>query len=253
MNYQKIYYQIIERAKTRQIEGYVEKHHIIPKCLGGFNDKENLVKLTAREHFLCHMLLCEIYPNEPKLKYALYLMNIGKRKYKEANYKISNRVYERLKLESSKLISNHLKGRKLTEEHRKIISNYHLGAKRNKVWVDNMKGKRGSQPNMKILKSEETKQKISKSMIGKSWSLSQSSLESKRKLCFQNEKRNKKIGLSHNIPILQYDLQNNFIKEWSSVKEANLHLNKQSNASSISLCCKGIYKKAFGYRWKYKE
>ena len=52
MNYQKIYNQIIERAKNRQLEGYKEKHHIIPRCLNGNNDKENLVKLTAREHFL---------------------------------------------------------------------------------------------------------------------------------------------------------------------------------------------------------
>jgi len=56
MNYQKIYDQIIERAKNRKLEGYKEKHHIIPKCLGGPDNKENLVELTAREHFLCHLL-----------------------------------------------------------------------------------------------------------------------------------------------------------------------------------------------------
>ena len=50
MNYQRIYNQIIERAKTRQLEGYVEKHHIIPRCLGGLDDKENIVK------YLTHLL-----------------------------------------------------------------------------------------------------------------------------------------------------------------------------------------------------
>ena len=101
MDYKKIYNQIIERAKTRQLEGYVEKHHIIPKCLGGDDKKENIVQLTAREHFLCHKLLVEIYPKESKLKHALFLMSIGKQKTKNKHYKISSREYERLKLEYS--------------------------------------------------------------------------------------------------------------------------------------------------------
>jgi len=88
MDYQKIYNQIIERAKTRQLEGYKEKHHILPKCIGGLDVKENLVELTAREHFLCHKLLCKIYPNEYKLWYALWLMVIGKQKNKLNIFKI---------------------------------------------------------------------------------------------------------------------------------------------------------------------
>lgn len=99
MDYQKIYNQIIERAKTRQLEGYKEKHHILPKCIGGLDVKENLVELTAREHFLCHKLLCKIYPNEYKLWYALWLMVIGKQKNKLNIFKINNRDYERLKKE----------------------------------------------------------------------------------------------------------------------------------------------------------
>ena len=67
MEYKKIYNQIVERAKNREIEGYTEEHHIIPKCMGGGDEKENLVKLTAKEHFLCHKLLCEIYPNNRDL------------------------------------------------------------------------------------------------------------------------------------------------------------------------------------------
>jgi hypothetical protein len=99
MNYQKIYNQIIERAKNRVLGGYKEKHHILPKCLGGDNKKENLIELTAREHFLSHMLLCEIHPKNDKLKYALWLMVIGKKRWKQNDpYKISSRTYEFLKL-----------------------------------------------------------------------------------------------------------------------------------------------------------
>jgi hypothetical protein len=71
MDYTRIYNQIVERAQTRKLEGYVEKHHIVPKCIGGLDVKENIVELTAREHFLCHMLLCEIYPQEIKDKMSL--------------------------------------------------------------------------------------------------------------------------------------------------------------------------------------
>ena len=74
MEYHKVYNKIIERAKTRQLEGYKEKHHILPKCLGGTNDKENLVLLTAREHFICHWLLVRMYPDNKKLIYSFHAM-----------------------------------------------------------------------------------------------------------------------------------------------------------------------------------
>ena len=52
------YISIISQSKLRPtILGYAEKHHVIPKSLGGTNDHSNLVRLTAREHFICHSLL----------------------------------------------------------------------------------------------------------------------------------------------------------------------------------------------------
>lgn len=62
MNYQLVYERLIEKAKLRkQPEGYAESHHIVPKSLGGSNNKDNLVNLTAREHCLAHLLLAKIY------------------------------------------------------------------------------------------------------------------------------------------------------------------------------------------------
>jgi len=58
--YTRWYYNIIQRAQTREISGYIERHHIIPKSLGGSNSKDNLVNLTAREHFVCHWLLTKM-------------------------------------------------------------------------------------------------------------------------------------------------------------------------------------------------
>lgn len=62
MNYQKIYNNIINRAKMRTLEGYRETHHIIPRCLGGNDSPSNLVDLTPEEHYICHLLLVKINP-----------------------------------------------------------------------------------------------------------------------------------------------------------------------------------------------
>jgi hypothetical protein len=100
MNYQRIYNQIIDRAKKRELEGYKERHHIIPKCMGGSNKKENLVELTAREHYICHLLLCRIHPNSQKLIYALTSM-IFLNNSKQQRYFPSSRVIEQIKCLSS--------------------------------------------------------------------------------------------------------------------------------------------------------
>jgi len=54
------YYAIIHNAQNRTTSDYTERHHIVPKSLGGINSKSNLVKLTAREHFVCHLLLTKM-------------------------------------------------------------------------------------------------------------------------------------------------------------------------------------------------
>jgi hypothetical protein len=119
MDYTKIYNQIIERAQTRKLEEYVEKHHIVPKCIGGLDIKENMVELTAREHFICHKLLCVIYPNEPKLLYALWLMAIGKKRSKSIDpYVITSREYERIKIE----FITRRKQVKVTQHHKNKVA-----------------------------------------------------------------------------------------------------------------------------------
>ena len=118
MDYTRIYNQIIKRAQNRKIDGYVEKHHIVPKCIGGLDVKENIVELTAREHFLCHRLLCEIYSQEPKLWYALWLMAIGKKKQNYKNlYYFTSKEYERIKLEFIEC----RKGKPISKQHKTKI------------------------------------------------------------------------------------------------------------------------------------
>lgn len=62
MNYQKIYNEIVNKRNNIKYNGYTETHHIVPKSLNGTNDKSNLVDLSAREHFICHLLLTKMYP-----------------------------------------------------------------------------------------------------------------------------------------------------------------------------------------------
>ena len=50
MNYQRIHDAIIESASNRTLLGYREKHHVIPRCMGGVDTANNLVELTAREN-----------------------------------------------------------------------------------------------------------------------------------------------------------------------------------------------------------
>ena len=78
MDYAKHYNKLIARAQNRQITGYVEKHHIIPSCMGGSNDKSNLVKLTAEEHYVAHQLLVKMYPGHAGLIRAANMMIAGR-------------------------------------------------------------------------------------------------------------------------------------------------------------------------------
>ncbi len=73
--YTRIYYSIIDRAKNRVLNGYTEKHHIIPKSIGGSNTKDNLVKLTPREHFICHLLLPKMLEGLSRRKMTFALTN----------------------------------------------------------------------------------------------------------------------------------------------------------------------------------
>ena len=74
MDYAAIYDDLITRALGRSRHGYMERHHIVPKCLGGGNREENLVYLTAKEHFIAHKLLVRIYPSVYGLAQALIAM-----------------------------------------------------------------------------------------------------------------------------------------------------------------------------------
>lgn len=85
MNYKKHYDLLIYKAKNRNLDEYGEWHHIIPLCLNGEDDSENLVKLTPEEHYVAHQLLVKIYPNNYSLIHAAKMMTISSRCTKRSN------------------------------------------------------------------------------------------------------------------------------------------------------------------------
>lgn len=88
MDYQKIYNSIVRRGQNRVLEGYKEKHHIVPRCIGGTDKGNNLVDLTPEEHYLCHLLLVKIHPNNIRLvKAAMFMVSSND------NVKRNNKAY----------------------------------------------------------------------------------------------------------------------------------------------------------------
>lgn len=101
--YTRYYYNIINNAKCRvKPENYTEKHHIIPKCLGGSNDMCNLVSLTAKEHFVVHHLLTKMLLGKNKSKMITAYWRMCNRK----QHKINSNQYEKCKKVMSEEFKN---------------------------------------------------------------------------------------------------------------------------------------------------
>ncbi len=79
MNYSKHYKLLIESRKNRSISPgvYYETHHIVPRCMGGVDSPDNLIKLLPEEHYTAHLLLAKIYPSNEKLWYSCVMMSSG--------------------------------------------------------------------------------------------------------------------------------------------------------------------------------
>lgn len=260
MDYKKHYDGLMEKAKKRTLPSdvYCERHHIVPKCLGGDNSKTNIVKLLPKEHYIAHMLLFNMYPNNNHLAYAFWMMSNGN-KPTERMYRVGGKVYEEIRNKFVEIIINReptFKGKSHSEESKQKISNTKKG--KPGTWI----GKTHSEES-KIKMSQsakgrklsiETKQKMSEFHTGKN-----KSEETKQKMR-DNAKgigNNyllylKKTGLPHarSKTILQFSLDGSFIKEWINAGEAARELNLSYKL--ISACANGDSKTSQGFMWKYK-
>jgi len=121
------YFNIIENAKRRVLPEnvYSEIHHIIPESIGGLNTLENKVVLSAREHYICHLLLPRFLKGaeKKKMEHALWLI------VNTRDTKVNSRVYESLKSIRSKNMTGNSwnKGVPKTLEHKNKISKSKTG------------------------------------------------------------------------------------------------------------------------------
>jgi hypothetical protein len=132
--YLRWYDALIDKAQNRTVEGYFEKHHIIPRSFGGNGSKSNLVKLTAREHYIAHALLWKMkFPGAYGSKMAYAFNTFINKMVTEVRgvhhtYTISSRVYETFRKQYSVILKEkfaregaNFKGRKHTEEAKRTI------------------------------------------------------------------------------------------------------------------------------------
>lgn len=125
-----------------------------------------------------------------------------------------------------------------SEETRRKISEGAKGKKRSEETKQKLRKPKTEQHKQNISKSkqnisEETKRKISEGKKGKT-----------------PNRDYKEWAKRQQKPILQYDLEGNFIKEWEGIKTAALYLG--CDPTNISHNLKGKTKKGFGYIWKRK-
>lgn len=102
-------YFILERGYDCIHDSYHEYHHIIPKCLGGSNSNDNLVSLTAKEHFIAHNLLLKENPDNIHLMGALVMVTFMRSSNQE-RYIPTKEEYEYIKDINRKFVSLTQKG-----------------------------------------------------------------------------------------------------------------------------------------------
>jgi hypothetical protein len=169
--YEKWYASIIENAKDRKLDCYKETHHIVPRSLGGTDDKSNLVDLTAREHFICHWLLVHIHkgPAQHKMVYALNGMKRNGKDNQRYETPITSRVYAKLKEQFSIVHSATMKdktpwnkGLTLDDEKYKVAGRKNKGKKHSQESIDRRVAKQTGQK-----RSDKTKELMSLASLGK--------------------------------------------------------------------------------------
>lgn len=127
MNYSSHYDALVTRAKHRVLEGYSERHHIIPCCLGGSNSPGNIVRLTPEEHYTAHILLVKMYPGDHRLLWAASCMTGVTKKQPGRS---PNKLYGWLRRRLSEKVAERMTGRHPSLETLVKLRESHLGVKK---------------------------------------------------------------------------------------------------------------------------
>ena len=188
------YYNIISRANARELnlDVYVEQHHVIPRSLGGTNAPNNLVFLTGREHFICHMLLVKMTGGIAKYKMVHAAIGMKRARKYQQRY-INSRLYEIVKKEFAQISRERNAGKSLSIETRTKMSLAGKGKKKPNGFGEKISAALKGKPKGPM--SEELKQRISSKLKGRpshkkgKKSGPQHTPESKAKIAESNRRR----------------------------------------------------------------
>ena len=156
MSYIGRYEKFINSLKNQNLTEKFERHHIIPKSFGGSNDRDNLIKLTYRQHYIAHWMLWKIYGG--KMANAFFFMNQAI-KYK----KIGSKAYEKLRTEAGLFTSERMSGKKISKEHIEIMRHATTERMKDPAVRENLRQKRMNQVITK--ESYEKQAKIISSLV----------------------------------------------------------------------------------------
>lgn len=220
MDYSRIYIDLIERARYRVLDTYTEKHHVVPKCMGGDNKERNIVRLTPEEHYVAHQLLAKIYPDNSRLVWALAGMSGDPLKKRNA------KIYGWIRRKNAQTASERFKGKKQSKEHVK---------KRMATRKSNGFG-HGSETRIKMSLAKKGKPNGKKGI--------------KRRPYTEEERLKFSVASTQKKPVLKIDKQNGTIL---ARYESLTHAGKQNGILTTRICsvCKGRKKSYRGFVWKY--
>ena len=159
LTYEEFINNILEtRGRFNCGDEYHERHHVVPKCIGGADDKENLIDLFAREHFIAHKLLALENPKNKGLVYAWWCMVTANGKHTDDAYKLTPEEYEEIRIMYSKSV---------TGENNPMFGKTHSIETRRKISENHADVSGENNPNYGKPRSDETKQKLSELRKGK--------------------------------------------------------------------------------------
>lgn len=127
MNVLRVYEALIARAaaRVRDVHAYYERHHVVPRSLGGSNEADNLVWLTAREHFIAHRILYKLHPSRAMATAFALMVNTQNRG--------RSRAYEMARTQMSEGMRGEMNVAKRPEVRKKLVENsvcVHKGQRR---------------------------------------------------------------------------------------------------------------------------
>jgi hypothetical protein len=159
-HYYNRYTKFISECSNQTVSGYSEKHHIVPVSLGGSDDKENLITLTARQHYIAHWMLWKAYGGSMT---AAFFQMSNLARYNKRN---TSRLYSSLKEERAKLMSERMMGNTPWNKGVAMTDEVKLKISKNRTGVKPRDTSKLGKSKIGVPRTEEVKLKISQSHLG---------------------------------------------------------------------------------------